>query len=121
MEGEVGEDTFTLFLRHMYGCKVDVAAMTELLTLAELHSLTCQFEQEELEKEVKDRLRDLLNNMETRRPCAMVEVSTLLARHKMEELVPSVEEKMKEIQVGEEDLAGLLAMVKDGGTQAKVS
>ena len=45
----------------MYGFRMEVAAITELLTLAELHSLTCQFEQLELGKVVKERLRDLLN------------------------------------------------------------
>merc|ERR1719447_1099393 len=64
VEGEVGENTFTLFLRHMYGCRMEVAAITELLTLLELLSITRQFEQVELGKEVKERLMDLLNNME---------------------------------------------------------
>ena len=117
----MGENTFTLFLRHMYGCKMEVAEIAELLTLAELHSITCQFQQEELRKEVKERLRDLLNNMETRGVCAMVELSTLLVRHKVEELLPLVEEKVKATQVCEEDLAGLLVMANDGGPQAKVS
>ena len=121
MEGEVSEETFTLFLRHMYGCKIEVASMTELLTLAELHSVTCQFKQVELENEVKERLRDLLNNMEMRGACAIVEVSTLLARHKVEELLPLVDQKAKEIQIDEQDLAGLIVMVKDGGPQSKVS
>ena len=60
-----------MFLRHIYGYKMEVAAITELLTLTELHSITCQFEQVELGKEVKERLRELLNT-EERRPCALV-------------------------------------------------
>jgi len=120
VNAEVGEETFTLFLRHMYGCKMEVAAMTELLTLAELHSLTCQFEQVGLGKEVKERLRDLVSSG-TRKPCAIVDVCTLLTRHKVEELLPLVEEMVKEAQVGEEDLAGLLAMISEGGSQAQIA
>ena len=120
MEGEVSDNTFTLFLRHMYGCKMEVAEIAELSTLAELHSITCQFEQAELGREVKERLRDLVNNMEMREACAMVELSTLLVRHKVEELLPLVEEKVKATQVGEEDLAGLLCLANDGGPQANV-
>ena len=106
----------------MYGCRMEVAAITELLTLLELLSITRQFEQVELGKEVKERLTDLLNNMEMRGHCSkLVEVVTLLARYKVEELLPLVEEKVKKAQVGEKDLAGLIVMVNDGGTQSKVS
>ena len=115
----MGENTFTLFLRHMYGRKMEVAAITEFLTLVELHSITCQFEQVELGKEVKERLRNLLST-EKRRPCTLIEVSVLLAKHKVEELLPLVDKKVKEALVGEEDLAGLLVMVNDGGPPAKV-
>ena len=118
----MGESTFTLFLRHMYGCRMEVAAITELLTLLELLSITRQFEQVELGKEVKERLMDLLNNMEMREHGSkLVEVVTLLARYKVEELLPLVEEKVKKAQVGEKDLAGLIVMVNDGGPQSKVS
>jgi len=120
VEGEVGENTFTLFLRHMYGRKMEVAAITEFLTLVELHSITCQFEQVELGKEVKERLRNLLST-EKRRPCTLIEVSVLLAKHKVEELLPLVDKKVKEALVGEEDLAGLLVMVNDGGPQAEMA
>ena len=43
-----------------------------------------------------------------------------LARHKMEELLPLVEENVKETEVGEEGLAGLLAIVDQGGPQAEI-
>ena len=73
-----------------------------------------------LGKEVKERLRDLVSSG-TRKPCAIVDVCTLLTRHKVEELLPLVEEMVKEAQVGEEDLGGLLAMISEGGSQAQVS
>ena len=60
MEGGVCEETFTIFFRHLYGCKMDVLEITELSILAEVHSITCQFGQLELEKEVKGRLGRLL-------------------------------------------------------------
>ena len=115
----MSEDSFNLFLRHMYGCKMEVVKMTELSTLAELHSIASQFGQVELEKEVKERLRWLLNK-ETRGPGAMVEVCMLLARHKVEELLPLVEEKVKTVEVVEQDLAGLLVIIDQGGSQAEV-
>ena len=103
----------------MYGCRMEVAAITELLTLLELLSITRQFEQVDLGKEVKERLMDLLEMRE--HGSKLVEVVTLLARYKVEELLPLVEEKVKKAQVGEKDLAGLIVMVNDGGPQSKVS
>jgi len=120
VEGEVSEHTFNLFLRHMYGCKMEVEEVAEFSTLAELHSITSQFGQVELEEEVKERLRRLLN-METRGPTALVELNTLLAKLNVEWLLPAVEEKAKVIEVGEEDLDGLFAIVNRGGPQTKMA
>jgi len=121
VEGEVSEDAFNPFLRHMYGCKINVVEITELSTLAELHRIASQFGQMELEKEVKERLGWHLEKETSRGPVALMEVNILLARHKVEELLPLVEEKVKVIEVGEEDLAGLLAIVNQGGPQAKMA
>ena len=115
----MSEHTFNLFLRHMYGCKIEVEEVVEFSTLAELHYITSQFGHEELGKEVKERLRRLLN-METRGPSALVELNMLLAKLNMEWLLPAVEEKVKAIEVGEEDLDGLFAIVNRGGPQTKV-
>ena len=46
----------------------------------------------------------------------MVELRNLLSKHKVEELVPLV----KESQVKAEDLEGLLAIARKGGSQSKV-
>ena len=43
-----------------------------------------------------------------------------LARHKVEELLPLVEENVKETEVGEEGLAGLIGIVEQGGPQAEI-
>jgi len=120
VEGEVNEDTFNLFLRHMYGCKMEVVEITELSTLAELYSIASQFGQVELEKEVKERLRGLLTN-ETRGPIELVEVKMLLARHKVEELLPLMEEKVKGVEVGEDDMDGLFVIVDQDGPQSKMA
>ena len=119
MEGEVSEHTFNLFLRHMYGCKIEVEEVAEFSTLAELHNITSQFGHEELGKEVKERLRRLLN-METRGPSALVELNMLLARLKVDWLLPAVEEKAKAIEVGQEDLDGLFAIINQDGPQTQV-
>ena len=50
VEVDVREDTFTVFLRHLYGSKLDVEKVTELETLVEFYTLACQFAQEELPK-----------------------------------------------------------------------
>jgi len=120
VEGEVSEHTFNLFLRHMYGCKMEVKEVAELSTLAELHSIASQFGQVELEKEVKERLRQLLN-METRGPTALVELNMLLAKLNVGWLLPAVEEKARVIEVGEEDLDGLLAIINQDGLQSKMA
>ena len=50
----------------------------------------------------------------------IVETSTLLVEHRMEELLPLVEEKVRKVQVGEEDLTELLDIVGQRGPRAKV-
>ena len=118
MEGDIRTDTFNLFLHHQYGCKVDLPKINDCATLAELHSLTRQFGQVEMGKVVKQRLEEVLESW--KRPSEIVEMSTLLVKHRMEELLPLVEEKVKKVQVGEEDLTELLDIVGQRGPQAKV-
>ena len=83
----MSEHTFNLFLRHMYGCKMEVKEVAELSTLAELHRIASQFGQVELENGVKERLRGLLDKEISRGPVAVMEVNFLLARRLMEELL----------------------------------
>ena len=115
VEVDVSEGTFTLFLRYLYGSKMDVEEIAELEALVEIHSLACQFEQRRLREEVVGKLRNLLNK-ESRGLCEVVELRNLLLKHKVEELVPLV----KESQVKAEDLEGLLAIASRGGSQSKV-
>ena len=111
MEGDIRTDTFNLFLHHQYGCKMDLLKINDCPTLAELHSLTRQFGQVEMGKVVKQRLEEVLNMESWKRSSEIVETSTLLVKHRMEELLPLVEEKVKKVQVGEEDLTELLHIV----------
>ena len=60
VEVDVSEDTFTVFLRHLYGSKLDVEKVTELETLVELYSLSCQFAQEELREILVGKVGGLL-------------------------------------------------------------
>ena len=115
VEVDVSEGTFTLFLRYLYGSKLDVEEIAELEALVEIHSLACQFEQRELREEVVGKLRNLLNK-EYSGLCEVVELRNLLFKHKLEELVPLVKER----QVKAEDLEGLLAIASRGGSQSKV-
>ena len=112
---DVREDTFTLFLRHLYGSKLDVEKVTELETLVEFYSLACQFAQEELREILVGKVSSLLIK-ESRGPCETVELRKLLVKHKLEELLHLV----KESQVKAEDLDGLLAIASKGGSQSKV-
>ena len=120
MEGDIRTDTFNLFLHHQYGCKMELRKINDCPTLAELHSLTRQFGQVEMGKVVKQRLEEVLNMESWKRSSEIVETSTLLVKHRMDELLPIVEEKVKKVQVGEEDLTELLDIVGQRGPQAKV-
>ena len=115
VEIDVSEGTFTLFLRYLYGSKLDVKEITELEALVEIHSLACQFDQGELREEVVGKLRNLLNK-ESWGLCEVVEIRNLLFKHKVEELVPLV----KKSQVKAEDLEQLLAIASKGGSRSKV-
>ena len=57
--GEVGVETFTLFLRHLYGSKMEISTMG-LSTLVEMHSATSQFRLVEMEKKLKERIKEVL-------------------------------------------------------------
>ena len=70
----------------------------------------------ELENGVKERLRGLRDKEISRGPVALMEVNVLLAKHKVEELLPL--ERVKAIEVGKEDLVRLLAIVNQDGPQA---
>ena len=94
---------------------MDVEEIAKLETLLELHSLACQFEQEELRESLVGKVKGLLTK-ESRGPCETVELRNLLVKHKVEELLHLV----KESQVKEGDLEGLLAIVSKGGSQSKV-
>ena len=104
-----------MFLRHLYGSKLDVEKVTELETLVEFYTLACQFAQEELREMLVGRLGGLLTK-ESRGPCETVELRKLLVKHKLEELLHLV----KESQMKAEDLDGLLAIASKGGSQSKV-
>jgi len=116
VEVDVREETFTVFLRHLYGSNLDVEKVTELETLVELYSLACQFAQEELREILVGKVGSLLTK-ESRGPCETVELRKLLVKHKLEELLHLV----KESQVKAEDLDGLLAIASKGGSQCKVA
>ena len=103
----------------MYGCKMEVVEVTELSTLVQLHSITSQFGQVELENEVNERLGWLLK-IETKGPRALVELNILLTKLKVEWVLPLVEEKAKAIEVGEEDLDGLFDIVDRDCPRSKV-
>ena len=60
VEVDVSEDTFIVFLRHLYGSKLDVEKVTELETLVEFYSLACQFAQEELREILVGKVGGLL-------------------------------------------------------------
>ena len=115
VEVDVSEDTFTVFLCHLYGSKLDVEKVTEFETLVELYSLACQFEQDELREILVRKVGSLLTK-KSRGLCETVELRNLLVKHKLEELLHLV----KESQVKAEDLDGLLAIASKGGSQSKV-
>ena len=94
---------------------MDVEEIAKLEQLLELHSLACQFEQEELRETLVGKVKVLLTK-ESRGPCETVELRDLLVKHKVEELLHLV----KESQVEAGDLEGLLAIVSKGGSQSKV-
>ena len=115
VEVDVREDTFTVFLRHLYGSKLDVEKVTELETLVEFYTLACQFAQEELREILVGKVGSLLTK-KSRGPCETVDLRNLLVKHKLEELLHLV----KESQVKAEDLDRLLAIASKVGSQSKV-
>ena len=94
---------------------MDVEEIAKLEQLLELHSLACQFEQEELRETLVGKVKGLLTK-ESRGPCETVELRDLLVKHKLEELLHLV----KESQVKAEDLDRLLAIASKVGSQSKV-
>ena len=84
---DVSESTLTLFLRYLYGAKVDVEEEDiHPITLMELHSLAFQFEQEELKLAARRRFRYLLSQ-EAWASLHTVDLRNEMARHNMLEIV----------------------------------
>ena len=100
--GEVGVETFTLFLRHLYGSKMEISTMG-LSTLVEMHSATSQFRLVEMEKKLKERIKEVL--MRERGFWDTVKVQDLLIRCQLAELVTLV--KGNDAEGGKGELVGM--------------
>ena len=119
VKGDVDPAVFTLFLHHFYGRKFEVAKTTDLPVLVQLHIICCQFGQEELDKRLMERLQLVLEK-ETIGPRGLIEANMLLVKHGVVELLPLVEARMAEVEVGDEDFPGLVTIVVNGGQGAEV-
>ena len=119
VKGDVDPAVFTLFLHHFYGRKFEVAKTTDLPVLVQLHIICCQFWQEELDKRLMKRLQLVLEK-EIIGPRGLIEANMLLVKHGVVELLPLVEARMAEIEVGDEDFPGLVTIVVNGGQGAEV-
>ena len=87
MEIDVPESTLTLFLKHLYGSKVNLEDETiQLPTMMGLHSLALQFEHEELREAVLRRFRYLLSQ-EAWQPIHTVKLRDMFIKHKMDEII----------------------------------
>ena len=72
--------TFLQFLRHLYGCPIEVANIKELSVLVQLHSICCQFKQVELDEEVMERLEKIIDE-EIVGPIGLIDACMLLTNH----------------------------------------
>jgi len=111
----VSADTFTLFLHHTYGKRLDVSDASDFHTLAELYTLANKFEDKEVLNNVLGRMLELVaDGGEVHFLSDLFEVVSM---HHVTEVEDAVATKLNEVKVREEDFPALMQLAGEGAGQ----
>lgn len=112
VEGVTAE-TFTLFLHHNYGKRLEVSDTSDFHTLAELYTLSNKFEDKEMLNRVVGRMLELV--AEGGEVVFLSKLFEVVSTHHVAEVEDAVASKLNQVKVREEDFSALM-LLACGGT-----
>ena len=108
----VNPDTFTLFLHHNYGKRLEVSDVSDFHMLAELYTLANKFEDKDVLNKVLGRMLELVaEGGEVDFLCDLFDVVSM---HHVAEVADAVANKLNQVKVREEDFPALMQLACRG-------
>ena len=108
----VTADTFTLFLHHNYGKRLEVYGTCDFQTLAELYTLANKFEDKEMLNKVVGRMLELV--AEGGEVVFLSDLFEMVSTHHVAEVEDAVANKLNQVKVREEDFPALMQLACGG-------
>jgi len=108
----VTADTFTLFLHHNYGKRLEVYGTCDFHTLAELYTLANKFEDKEMLNKVVGRMLELV--AEGGEVVFLSDLFEMVSTHHVAEVEDAVANKLNQVKVREEDFPALMQLACGG-------
>ena len=112
----VSASTFTLFLHHYYGKRLELS--NNFHTLVELYTLANKFEDEGMLKKVVGRMLDLV--AEAGEVVFLCELFDLVSTHHVAEVEDAVADKLNQVKVKDEDFSALMQLACGEGPRQKL-
>ena len=109
----VSPGTFTLFLHHNYGKRLEVSDASDFHKLAELYTLAHKFEDKEVLNKVVGRMLELV--AEGGEVVFLSDIFEVVSTHHVAEVEDAVANKLNQVQVREEDFPALMKLACGGG------
>ena len=109
----VSAKTFTLFLHHNYGKRLEVSDASDFHMLGELYTLANKFEDKEVLNKVVGRMLELV--AEGGEVDFLSDLFEVVSTHHVAEVEDAVANKLNQVQVREEDFPALLQLAGGGG------
>ena len=99
----VSPGTFTLFLHHTYGKRLEVSVVSNFHTLAELYTLVNKFEDKAVLQKVVDRMLELVAECGS-----LYDLFEVVSTHHVAEVEDTVVKKLNQMEVREEEFSALM-------------
>jgi len=109
----VSAKTFTLFLHHNYGKRLEVSDASDFHMLGELYTLANKFEDKEVLNKVVGRMLELV--AEGGEVDFLSDLFEVVSTHHVAEVEDAVANKLNQVKVREEDFPALLQLAGGGG------
>jgi len=109
----VSAKTFTLFLHHNYGKRLEVSDASDFHMLGELYTLANKFEDKEVLNKVVGRMLELV--AEGGEVDFLSDLFEVVSTHHVAEVEDAVANKLNQVKVREEDFPALMQLAGGGG------
>lgn len=113
----VSADTFTLFLHHNYGKRLEVSDASDFHMLAELYTLANKFDDKGVLNTVVERMLELV--AEGGEVDFLSDLFEVVSTHHVAEVEDAVANKLNQVKVREEDFPALMQLAGEGGGKSQ--